>query len=94
MAVKGFWSLTLRAQIWKLVSAEVIFLKRVSVSKLHFNFLSNFSARRAGISYKSDQCTFNEIFFPSLAYISDLEGGRQLASRNRQFSPMSRAEAD
>lgn len=64
----------------------VIFLQRVSVRKLHLNFLI---ARRAGILYKSDQCPFHETFFPLLAYISDLEGGGHLAGRNGQFSPAS-----
>lgn len=64
----------------------VIFLQRVSVRKLPLNFLIS---RKAGISYKSDQCPFNETFFPLLAYISDLEGGDHLAGRNGQFSPAS-----
>lgn len=67
-------------------STGVILLQRVSVRKLRLNFLI---ARRAGISYKSDQCPFHETFFPLSAYISDLEGGGHLAGRNGQFSPAS-----
>lgn len=58
LAVKAFLEPTFRTP-----NLEA-YLQTVSVSKLRFNFLSNFSAKRAGISYKSNQCTFHETFPP------------------------------
>lgn len=47
-------------------STKVIFFAE-NVRKLHFNFLGNFSARRAGILYKSNHCRFHEIFFSCIS---------------------------
>lgn len=92
LAVKGFWSLP-----FKSLNLEAFFHRELAQAS--YTSISSATSALEELGSHTSLISvllmrdFFFLFLPLLAYISGLEGGGQLAGRDGQFSPASRAEA-